>query len=484
MRVVEDPARFEPALGTAVRSAAAGARDLRAFACAALGDRDLEIVYWRADDETWVDADGRQVNVDASLAGVTEVTADGQRVAALVHDPAVDRERVELAARAVALWLDNERLQLALRSRLEEQEALRRVATLVARHHAPEEVFAVVTEEVARHLHADAAMTARFDAPGVATVVWDWAAPGLEVLPTGQSFAIDPGTALAKVQATRAPARVDTYEDLEGAHSQEVRELGMRAGVGAPILVGGELWGAVAAGSAQAPFRADAEERLGAFAELVAQAITNVDARVKLKRSRARLVEAGDLARRKLERDLHDGAQQRLVALALSMRLLTKRLGPEASGPVETCIEELLTALQELRDLAHGIHPAVLTERGLRPALEALAARSPLPVSVDAKLDDRLPAAQEVALYYVAAEALANVAKYAHADSAEVRVRRGDDWAEIVIADDGVGGASLDGGSGIRGLADRVEALDGRLDLQSAPDSGTTLRARVPIHIS
>jgi signal transduction histidine kinase len=460
------------------------APELHALVCAVLGDPAVEVVYRRAADASWVDGEGRETVLDSSLPGVTVVAPGGEPVAALVHDPALvgDRERLDSAVRVAAMWLENERLEATLRSRLEEQEALRRVATLVARDHAPEEVFAIVTEEVARHLRADAAMTARYDGPGVATVLSDWALPGLEPFPTGESFELGAGTALAKVQATHAPARVDSYEGLDGAHPEEVRELGMRAGVGAPILVDGELWGAVAAGSADAAFPADAEERLGAFAELVAQALLNVDARMNLKQSRARIVESGDLARRKLERDLHDGAQQRLVSLALSLRLLAKDLEPDPSLVVEGCIDELLTALQELRDLARGIHPALLTERGLRPALEALAARSPIPVSLDATIDDRLPVTQEVALYYVAAEALANVAKYAAADSAEIRLRRADGWAEIVIADDGVGGARADGGSGIRGLADRVEALDGQLSLESPPGSGTTLRARVPLN--
>ena len=390
--------------------------------------------------------------------------------------------RVErTTARGAAVSRETERLQQALEARLEEQDSLRRVATLVARHHAPEDVFAVVTEEVARHLHADAAMTARFDADGIATVVADWAAPGLEPFPTGEPIVLGEGTVLALVRATRAPARVDTYDSLSGNHAEELREIGMRAGVGAPILVDGDLWGAVAAGSASAPFTADSEERLGAFAELVAQAITNVDARAKLKQSRARIVEAADVARRTLERNLHDGAQQRLVSLAISLRLLARRVDRETAPAVESCIQELLAGLEELRDLARGLHPAVLTERGLGPALEALAARSPVPVDVDAVLDVRLPDAQEAALYFVANEALANVAKYAQAGSATVRVRRADDWAEIVIADDGVGDARVERGSGLRGLADRVEALDGRFQVESAAGAGTTVRAWVPV---
>jgi signal transduction histidine kinase len=379
------------------------------------------------------------------------------------------------------LRAENERLQGALQARLEEVEALRRVATLVARNAAPEDVLDLVTQEVARHLRADAAMTARFDGPNVATVLSDWAAPGLEPFPVNTPIALDPGTVLEQVQRTGRPARTDSYEELEGAHAEEVREIGMRAGVGAPIVVEGELWGAVAAGSADAPFTADSEQRLHAFAELVGQAIANVDAHAKLQQSRARIVEAADAARRKLERDLHDGAQQRLVGLAIQLRLLTKRLGPDATPGIEACIPELLGALEELRDLARGLHPAVLSERGLGPALEALATRSPVPTTVDVQLARRLPEAQEVALYFVAAEALANVAKYADASQVEIRVEQDPDDATIEIADDGVGGASANGGSGLRGLKDRVEALGGRLRVDSPPGAGTTVRAQVPL---
>jgi len=377
------------------------------------------------------------------------------------------------------LRAENERLQRALQARLEEVEALRRVATLVARNGAPEEVLDLVTREVAQHLGADAAMTARFDGPQVATVLSDWAAPGLDAFGVNTPIGLDPGTVLEQVQRTGRPARTDSYEELDGAHAEEVREIGMHAGVGAPIVVDDELWGAVAAGSAGAPFTADAEQRLHAFAELVGQAIANVDAREKLRESRARIVEAAGAARRKLERDLHDGAQQRLVGLAIQLRLLTRRLGADAG--IEPCIQELLGALEELRDLARGLHPAVLSERGLVPALEALATRSPIPATVDATLAERLPEPQEVAFYFVAAEALANVAKYAGATHVEIRVRDTGGGAWLEIADDGVGGASPDGGSGLRGLRDRVEALGGRLRVESPPGVGTTVRAQLPL---
>jgi len=372
------------------------------------------------------------------------------------------------------------RLEHRLQAQLEEQRALRRVATLVAGQHEAAEVLAVVAEEVARHLAADAAMLARYEGPAAATVMADWSAPGLEPVPVGAALALDDASALARVQATGVPARVDAYEELQGDHGEEMRRLGMRAAIAAPILVDGHLWGAVAAGSAGTPFSPDAEERLGAFAELVAQAIGNVDARMKLRESRVRIVQAADEARRRIERDLHDGAQQRLVGLALHLRLLAMRLGPADAPQVQALIDETHAALQDLRELAHGIHPAVLTEHGLAAALGGLAARAPVPVLVEADLAERLPPAQEAALYFVAAEALTNVAKYARAGSVEVRVTRDDGWAEIAIADDGVGGASAERGSGLRGIADRIDALDGALRIESPPGAGTTVRARVP----
>jgi signal transduction histidine kinase len=367
-----------------------------------------------------------------------------------------------------------------METRLDEVEALRRIATLVAFNHTPAEVLAQVTEEVARHLGADAAMTARFDSPQHATILADWTTAGLPAIEPGSTAELVPGSALTAVRDTGAPARVDSYADMAGEHAREMRALGMESGVAAPIVVDGLLWGAVAAGAADGPFEPDAEERLGAFAELVGQAIANVDARMKLQASRARIVEAADTARRRLERYLNDAAQQRLVTLAIHLRLLAKRVGPDEERAVEACIAELLTALEELRDLARGLHPAVLTEHGLIPALEALAARSSLPVAVHASLRTRLPEAHEVALYYVALEAITNVAKYAGAQTADIRVQHTHGWAEIEISDDGVGGADAAAGSGLRGLADRVEALNGRLQVHSPPGSGTTLRATIP----
>ncbi len=425
---------------------------------------------------------GRRRQIDADAPGVTIVERRGLRIAALLHNPARDPHALPEPVRdAIALSLENERLQLELRARLEEQQALRRVATTVARQHRPGEVLDLVTHEVARHLDADAAMLARYDGPGLATVLSDWAAPGLGVFPSGEQITIGGPTALAQIQATHAPTRVDTYEGIAGDYPAQLRSLGVRASVAAPVIVDGELWGAVAAASVGPPFASDAEVRLGAFAELVAQAIANVDARQQLTESRARIVEAADEARRRIERDLHDGAQQRLVALAISLGMVAKSAEPRTAAAVETCVRELHTALDELRELARGIHPVVLTERGLEPALEALASRSPVPVRIDAELGDRLPPAQEAALYYVAAEALTNVAKHAHAAVTDVRLDLPDGWAQLTVSDDGVGGAAVGGGSGLRGLVDRLDALGGTISVTSSPGAGTTVRARVPL---
>ena len=453
--------------------------DVRDVLATVLERPGLRIAYWLADDERWVDRAGARVVVDDADPRITMISHGNRRIAAL-QDETPLADLGGLLATAVGIALETERLRLELHARLEEQQSLRRIATVVARQHGREEVLELVTREVARHLAADAAMTARYDCPGLATVVADWSAPGVSHFPVGRQIVLGAPTALAQVQATLMPARVDTYEGMAGEYPAELRRLGMRAAVAAPILVDGQLWGAVAAGSVGAPFTRDVEVRLGAFAELVAQAIANVDARMKLDESCVRIVEAADEARRRIERDLHDGAQQRLVALAMSLGVAARDTDPATASMIKACAQELQTALAELRHLARGIHPVVLTERGLEAALGELAARSPVPVEIDGQLTQRLPALQEAALYFVASEALANVAKHAQAASARITLRRHADEAEIVISDDGVGGAGGTAGSGLRGLADRLDALGGRLTVESVAGAGTTVRASVP----
>ena len=204
----------------------------------------------------------------------------------------------------------------------------------------------------------------------------------------------------------------------------------------------------------------------------------------ELRSSRARLVEAGGVERQRLERNVHDGAQQRLVALFLTLRLAQAKVGSDPDAAAEilaSASDELASALEELRELARGIHPAVLTDRGLEPALEALVTRAPIPVTVAEAPGDRLPEPVEAAAYYVVSEALANMTKYAQASAATIRVTRQNGRAVVEVADDGVGGADPTRGSGLRGLADRVEALDGRLEVESPPGEGTTIRAEIPV---
>ena len=203
----------------------------------------------------------------------------------------------------------------------------------------------------------------------------------------------------------------------------------------------------------------------------------------ELAASRARIVTAGDVERRRLERNLHDGAQQRLVALSLSLRVALTRLESDpaaARAMLATAAEELTLALSELRELARGLHPAVLSDRGLRAAVEMLAGRSPVPVEIEEIPDQRLPESVEAAAYYLIAEALTNVAKYAHASRVRVRVAASDERVFVLVSDDGAGGADPGGGSGLRGLADRVEALGGSLEIVSPAGAGTCLRAEIP----
>jgi signal transduction histidine kinase len=264
-----------------------------------------------------------------------------------------------------------------------------------------------------------------------------------------------------------------------------VRGVGYRAGVAAPVIVGGTLWGVLAAVTASdEPLPAGLEQRLCDFADLVAQALANADAYEKLAASRARVVEVGDAERRRLERNLHDGAQQRLVSVALALRVAETKLESDPAQAHEFLSgaqEELARGLADLRELARGIHPAVLTEHGLGPALDSLLARAPIPVEIVEMPEERLAPNVEAAAYYVVAEAIANVGKYANASVATVGVSRSETRATVIVSDDGVGGADPAHGSGLHGLAARVESLNGRLDVKSPRGEGTRIRAEIPL---
>jgi signal transduction histidine kinase len=364
-----------------------------------------------------------------------------------------------------------------------EQVALRKIATLVAGEAASARVFEQVTAEAARTVGARAASLARFDDDTVA-FVGGWSESGTLAFPVGSRLPMEETGVLAAVRDTGEPQRLDRYEGRVGEVVERFTSFGYGSATAAPVKLGGQVWGAlVAAGPPSAPFPLGSERRLTDFAELVAQALANAEAYRKLAASRARIVEAADTERRRLERNLHDGAQQRLVALALKLRMsrATLRRDPEAA---ETLLgeanDELEHALAELRELARGIHPAILTDRGLAAALRALAERAPIPVALTRIPDGRLPGPIEAAIYYLVAEAIANVTKYAHATEASVAVERTNGIATVVVSDDGVGGAELGGGTGLVGLTDRVEALGGRLHLESPRGRGTRLSAEIP----
>jgi signal transduction histidine kinase len=271
---------------------------------------------------------------------------------------------------------------------------------------------------------------------------------------------------------------------VEGDLAERLREFGIRSVVGAPIYVAGRLWGGLMASSEHAhAFPAGTEGRINSFAELVTAALADVDAREQLAASRARIVEAADAARRRIERDLHDGAQQRLVSLALSLRRLESTFEPNspATRELAVALAELEAALEELRELARGIHPSVLTDRGLEAALGTVAGRSTVPVELDVDSCGKLPLMVQTTAYFVVVEALTNAAKHAQSDRVEVRVAVGEGDAVVEVCDDGRGGVDLTRGSGLRGLDDRLTALGGTLEIDSPVGEGTTIRARIPV---
>jgi PAS domain S-box-containing protein len=367
-----------------------------------------------------------------------------------------------------------------------EQAALHRVALAVAGEAHAQRIFDLVTEEVGRLLGAHAANLVRYEPGGEeAVIVGRWSEPGISSEPHGERYRTR-GAPSHRVYETGGPVRFELDDGtVPFVFAEQMREWGVNSVVAAPITVAGQPWGAVAAWlSAPHSFPPGAEERMGAFTRLVSLAVANEEAREQLAASRARLVSAGDKERRRLERNLHDGAQQRLVSVSLSLRLARARLPSDphaAEDLLSAANAELAIALEELRELARGIHPAVLTERGLGPALESLADRTPLPVELARLPDERLPGPVEAAAYYVVSEALANVAKYADASVVSVRVAQEDGRAVVEVVDDGVGGADPEQGSGLRGLTDRVEALGGHLGVASRAGEGTRIRAEIPL---
>jgi signal transduction histidine kinase len=362
------------------------------------------------------------------------------------------------------------------------QAALRRVATLVARGVSPAAAFTAVADEVANALRVENCMLVRYLGDDWCELVAAHDKAQMEKIPVGAVFPLDGDNVAALVLRTGTTARMDSHQHAAGPIAAAVRDVGIRSAVGAPIDVDGRLWGAaVIASSGPEPHDPPTEARLADFAELVATAIANAQARDELMASRARIVAAGDEARRRIERDLHDGAQQRLVTLTMHVRSLEASL-PSDNGLKHEIVGfagELAAASEELRQLSHGIHPAVLSNAGLRAALRALCRRAAMPVELSINVERRLPESVEVAAYYVVAEALTNAAKHARASLITITVDADDVSLRLSVADDGVGGANPRG-SGLLGLKDRVEALGGRMDIASRDGEGTTLAAEFP----
>jgi signal transduction histidine kinase len=392
------------------------------------------------------------------------------------------RERDAAEIRAVESRAAQQRnLELA-----DQQAALRRVATLVARGASPSGVFAAVSNELARVLHVVNAGLLRFEPDATGLVVAVQYEAGITQMPvTGERIPLAGDDVGARVLHTGRPARIDNHARALGPEAERIRESGIHSIVGVPVIVDGRLWGAAIVGSrGLEPMPPDTEARIGDFADLVATAIANAATRAELVASRARIVTAGDEARRRLERDLHDGAQQRLVSLGLQLRVAEEAVPPELDefrGQLAEVLAGLTGVSADLQEISRGIHPAILSRGGLGPALKTLARRSSVPVDLDLTLDRRLPDSIEVAAYYVVAEALTNAAKHAAASLVTVCADTHDATLRLLIRDDGIGGADFRRGSGLIGLQDRVEALGGHMEIASPPGSGTSVHIGIPL---
>jgi signal transduction histidine kinase len=412
--------------------------------------------------------------------------AGGDLAVRMPETGTVEIGALERAFNTMGRSLEDSRDELRLLA--EEQGALRRVATLVARRRAPSELFGAVAAEVGRLLVADATwLFQHHEADGAfAVVAVDGKRPARR-LPIGAQLPSTDGSLLATVVRTRGAARLDNPIQGSGQVAGIAAELGIRSVIGAPIVVEDRVWGVmILAWSRVESAPLGIEDRLTEFTELVATAIANADSRAQLAASRARIVAAGDESRRRIERDLHDGTQQRLVSLALELRAAEATLPAELAAlkrQIAHAASGLTGAVEDLQEIARGIHPAILSKGGLGPALRTLARRSAVPVELTMPPDRRLPERTEAASYYVVAEALANAAKHARASVVRVDADYQDDpgVVRLSIRDDGVGGADPGRGSGLVGLKDRVEALGGRIEIASPPGDGTSLRVEIPI---
>jgi signal transduction histidine kinase len=420
---------------------------------------------------------GAPIVVDGRLWGV--VSAGGGDRVPLAHDA---ETRLSAFTELVAMAISNIQARQDLHRLADEQAALRRVATLLAQGAESRLVFDAVCKETGRLLDATTVNLAHFSADGFNVTIAGWSLRNVHV-PTGTRLPLDGDSINALVRETAAPGRFDSYENASGDLVAMLRRLGIRSEVGAPVVVEGGVWGALIAGTDEAqPLAPGTELRLASFAELIATAVSNATMRSEVLASRARIVEAADEQRRRVVRDLHDGAQQRLVHTIMTLQLAQTRRGlePGVAGLIDESLQSARSGIEELRELARGLHPAILTDRGLGAAVESLADRAPLPVEIDIP-HGRYPPSVESAAYFVVAEALTNVTEYAEANLARVGAVEADGRLCLTIEDDGIGGAQASPGSGLAGLRDRVAALDGALTVDSPVGGGTRVRAEIPL---
>jgi signal transduction histidine kinase len=366
----------------------------------------------------------------------------------------------------------------------EEQAALRRVATLVAEGVPPAEMFAAVSREVEHalsHLMENTATVVRFD-PGPECVLVGASKP-IPDTPLGERWEPNDLYVSSRVLRTGGSARVDEADlSVGGFAAEQMRRQGYLSQVASPILVEGLLWGAMTV-SAGETLPHETGGRLEAFTELIATAIANAESQSELAASRRRMVAASDDTRRRIERDLHDGIQQQLVSLGMELGAVEAALPPgdDISLQVAAVSDGLRSAIDDLREISRGIHPAILAHGGLGPALKNLARRSSVPVQLTSTMDGRLSERVEVAAYYLVSEALTNVARHSGATVVSIDVVEHDGMLELRVRDDGVGGADARGGTGLIGLKDRVEALGGKITVESPPGHGTALLVTLPL---
>jgi signal transduction histidine kinase len=435
-------------------------------------------------------ADAREHGIRSAAAGpivvegrIWGVMLTGSRLKRA--PPAGTEARLASFTDLLAAAISNADSRSGLTRLAEEQTALRRVATLVARGASPDDVFTAVSEEAGQLLQVGRTTMVRYESDGTATIVARWNRTDVVGPPIGTRESLGGNNVTTIIAQTGRPARIDSYADASGPVGALARGVGFRSASGAPIIVQGRLWGAMLAGAVdEHPLPLDTEARLASFTDLVATAVSNAENLAELIASRARVVATADETRRRIERDLHDGAQQGLVSLGFALRAAQEAVPPGLSdleADLARVADGLASVLDDLREMARGIHPAILSEGGLAPALKALARRCSVPVELDVRTVARLPERVEVAAYYVISEMLTNAAKHANASLIQVAAETAGRVLHLRVRDDGDGGADPARGSGLVGLKDRVEALGGTFTIHSPAGAGTSLHAELPL---